>query len=129
MSEWRGFDVCTRTEVAHEAVLKAVGNSDGLALLEVVRDEVPFRADARDEVGLELVEDAPMTLYRNTTTSMSIQRPSSTTTISAIQPTDAFTTTSSYSTTRITQTEVYAPRSAGGWIGTGENRVWVPADS
>ena len=80
-------------------------------------------------VGLELVEDAPMTLYRSTTTSMSIQRPSSTTTISATQPTGASTTTSSYSTTRITQTDVYAPRSAGGWIGTGENRVWVPADS
>ena len=74
-------------------------------------------------VGLELVEDAPASLYRSTTTSMTTQQPGTT---QVIQTSPA--TTTSYTTTRIIQTQVYAPEGEGGWIGRGEDRVWVPAD-
>lgn len=74
-------------------------------------------------VGLELVEDAPASLYRSTaTTATATQQPTTT-----VQTTPV--TTSSYTTTRVTQTQVYAPQGEGGWIGRGEDRIWVPADS
>lgn len=81
-------------------------------------------------VGLELVEDAPLSLHRSTTTSMSVRQPQpagASTTV--MQNTTSNPTATSYTTTRITQTQVYAPQGEGGWIGTGEDRVWVPADS
>ena len=70
-------------------------------------------------VGLELVEDAPASLYRSTATAA--QQPTTSVTTSPV-------TTSSYTTTTVTQTQVYAPQGEGGWIGRGEDRVWVPAD-
>jgi len=74
-------------------------------------------------VGLELVEDAPASLYRSTaTTATATQQPTTT-----VQTTPV--TTSSYTTTRVTQTQVYAPQGEGGWIGRCEDRIWVPADS
>ena len=76
-------------------------------------------------VGLELVEDAPASLYRSTATSTSTTLQPTTT--QTIQTTPV--TTSAYTTTRITQTQVYTPQGEGGWIGRGEDRIWVPADS
>ena len=81
-------------------------------------------------VGLELVEDAPLSLYRSTTTSMTIQaQPGAGSNIGTSTVTQSPNSTATYTTTRVTQTQVYAPQGDGGWIGTGENRVWVPADS
>lgn len=74
-------------------------------------------------LGLELVEDAPSTLYRGSVSS------ATTTTTPGVSTTTYTTpvTTSTYSTTTVSRTETYTPSGAGGWIGTGENRVWVPA--
>ena len=36
--------------------------------------------------------------------------------------------TSTYTTTTITRTETRLAPEEGGWIGRGENRVWVPAN-
>ena len=75
-------------------------------------------------VGLELVEDAPASLYRSTATTTTATRQPTTTTVQTSPV-----TTSSYTTTTVTQTQVYAPQGEGGWIGRGEDRIWVPADS
>ena len=97
----------------------------------------PFalRADKRVErgmaikrissVGLELIEDAPAGLYQRNVTA-------ATGSIVGVGAQEAVvevpTTTSTYTTTTVTRTETRLPPEAGGWIGRGENRVWVPAN-
>ena len=76
-------------------------------------------------LGLELIEDAPTSLYQRNVTAttaniISAEGQSATVAVP--------TATSTYTTTTITRTETRLPPEEGGWIGRGENRVWVPAN-
>ena len=76
-------------------------------------------------LGLELIEDAPTSLYqRNVTAATGNVVTSSGQSATVAAPT----ATSTYTTTTITRTETRLAPEEGGWIGRGEDRVWVPAN-
>lgn len=77
-------------------------------------------------LGLELVEDAPASLYRGGATSVTMrQSQPDTVTTTYLSPVVRTTQT----TTIVSQPQGYATAGTGGWIGSGENRIWVPNES
>jgi ABC-type branched-subunit amino acid transport system substrate-binding protein len=76
-------------------------------------------------LGLELIEDAPTSLYQRNVTAATANIVGAEGQSATVEVPTA---TSTYTTTTITRTETRLPPEAGGWIGRGENRFWVPAN-
>ena len=123
---YRGKSQRGRPAMALESMLRIYFMQQWYAMSDPAMEDALYEIESmRRFAGLELIEDAPTSLYqRNVTAATSNVVTSSGQSATVAAPT----ATSTYTTTTITRTETRLAPEEGGWIGRGEDRVWVPAN-